>query len=117
MSKITASELPITLDGEERMMRHTLRSATTITRHFGGFQPCLERIRALDLDSFVVVLRAGLGADDKEAKTLADKAYRTGLFALSGPLSTFVVQSANGGRSLDENTTEGEEPKDAGNAD
>jgi len=114
MSKLDAGQITVTLDGEEVVLKPTIAAAKNISRLLGGFQAAHQALFAQNLDAYVTVVRHGLGMKtEAEAKGLEDRVFRTGLRALVGPLTDFILILANGGRPLEE-AAEGEgEGKDA----
>jgi hypothetical protein len=113
MSKITAGQVAITLDGEPRHLTPTLNAATGISRQFGGLQAAQQRVLAQDLDAYVAIVRFGLGLrTDAEAKGLAEKVFAAGVRDMALPLVEFLIILANGGKPVEDKA----EPEgDAGN--
>ncbi|WP_127524580.1 hypothetical protein [Mesorhizobium sp. Z1-4] len=93
-----AGNVPITLDGEECVLRPTLKAAQTISRQAGGLMAAIEAITKFDFDAITQIIALGL---DRPVKDVADEVWRTGLSELSAPAVTFVSILANGGRPLD----------------
>jgi hypothetical protein len=96
-----AGNVPIELDGEERVLTPSLRAATTLSRQAGGLMGAVERCGRLDFDTIRSVIGLGLGLTEHGSKDLPEKVYRTGLMALSGPAIRFLHILSNGGRPID----------------
>lgn len=115
MSKITTGEVSIILGDDDKTLVPTLGAATRISRAFGGFQAAHQKLLASDLDAFVTVIQHGLGLKtEAETKGLREKVWSAGISSLMLPLVEFVSILANGGRPIEEATTE-DEGKSKGN--
>ena len=109
--KINSGEVPVVFNGEDLVLKPTLRAATTISRQFDGFANARAKLLAEQLDAVVFILRLGLNLSDRDARDLPDKVYENGITAeLLIPLIKYVAVLGNGGRPLPD------EPED-GNAD
>lgn len=106
MSRVTAGEVAITLNGEERILKPTLGAATRVNKAFDGYQNANRRVAALDLEAYVFIIRQGLGLADGDEKDLREHVWRAGVTNLSGPVATYVAILANGGRPLDDQPSE-----------
>jgi hypothetical protein len=107
--RLGAGDVSITLDGEEKVLRPTLRAAQSISRQSGGIAAAIEAIGKVDFDALVSVIALGLGIQDhRETKDLAERVWRTGMTELSGPAIRYLAILANGGRP-NEGSTEGGE--------
>lgn len=117
-SKINSGETPIFFDGEDMVLRPTLRAATTINRQFDGFQNARNALVRENFDAVVFILRMGLNLSDKDARNLPDRVYENGITAeLLIPLIKYVAVLGNGGRALpdepeDNQTGEPNSPND-----
>jgi len=110
MSKLTDGEVAITLNGQDRFLRPTLKAMTNINRHFKGIANARTAIVDADFEGICVLLRFGLDLSDKEAAALPERVYRHGLTNdLLLPLVTYVAVLMNGGRPLPED--DGAPPK------
>lgn len=99
-AKLGAGNVEIELDGEASTLKPTLRAARTISRQFGGFQKAIEAIGAMDLEAYIAVVMAGVGAKPADAEEMAEAVYATGLPDLTEPLIQYLTNLANGGRPL-----------------
>jgi hypothetical protein len=100
-ARLGAGDVEITLAGEKRTLRPTLAAAITISRLSGGLLGALHRVGQLDVDTMVLVTRAGLDLTDLGAKGLDEKVFTAGLGYADGlakPLTTYLENLANGGR-------------------
>lgn len=110
---VRKGELQITLDGKPRTLRATLRAAQMVNDGFGGFRAALEGVTRFDMNTFSVVIGAGLNTKTQEdLNKVAEQVYATGLAELSGPVTKFISMLMNGGRDPAEKT----DPKDKGGA-
>jgi len=101
MAKLNAGDVVITINGEERVLKPTLRALTVISSQYNGLAKARELIVAQDFAAAVYVIRHGLNLNDREAKTLPDEIYANGLtFDLLAPLLRFVGILANGGKPM-----------------
>jgi hypothetical protein len=101
MAQILSGHVEIVLDGEKVTLAPTLFAATTICKHFGGFQAAIGKISAFDLESYAAVVRAGLGyKTEKDAAGLLDQVFASGVLNLFSPLSEYLMILANGGKPL-----------------
>jgi len=110
MAKATlgAGNVEIELDGQTVVLKPTLRAAQTISRQSGGILGAVERIGKFDLDTMIQVVTLGLNATGKEAQTIPDKVWETGMTELVAPVTKFLSILANGGRPVDEDGGEGD---------
>lgn len=108
-AQLGAGDVQITLDGETRTLRPTLRAAKGISAQFGGFQKAFENIAALDLDAYIAVVSLGLDAKGDEAKEVPDLVWRTGMPNLTEPIARYLSNLANGGRPIDDAGGSGDE--------
>jgi hypothetical protein len=100
MPQLTAGDVPITLAGERRVLRPTLRAVTTISASCGGLRKAMTAIGECDIGVMTTVIRAGLNLTDQEAKKVPELIYETGVLELTGPLIDFLINLANGGKPL-----------------
>lgn len=103
MSKLSAGEVEIVLDGETRVLRPTLAAMSTLSRMHGGLGGVRDALVAQNFDVVCNVIRHGLGLKDADEKPLRAKVWRTAMDgALLIPLIRYVAILGNGGRPLDE---------------
>jgi hypothetical protein len=101
MAKLSAGDVVITINGQERVLKPTLRALTVISSQYNGLFKAREMIVQQDFAACVFIIRHGLNLNDREAKTLPDEIYENGLtFDLLGPLIRFMGILANGGKPL-----------------
>ena len=107
MPKLNEGDVIITLDGEEKTLKPTLRAITMISANFGGLAKAREAIVAQDFHAAVAVIRWGLNLTDKEAKALPDQVFASGVNAdLQIPLIRYLGILANGGKPLPDDPVE-----------
>jgi hypothetical protein len=100
-SKITAGETVVTLNGEDLVLRPTLRAVTQISRLYGGLAKARAELVAENLDAVVTILRLGTGMSDRDAKDLGERVYQNGITAqLLVALIKYVAVLGNGGKPL-----------------
>ncbi|QKV17857.1 hypothetical protein [Oricola thermophila] len=107
--KIGAGNVEIELDGVPYTLKPTLRAARMVSQNFGGFQKALAAIGNLDLDAYVSVIAAGVGAKASDVNEIAEAVWRTGMPGLADPVVTYLTNLANGGRPLDNAGGSGDE--------
>ena len=106
---LDASTVTIKLDGVDRDLVCTIDSVIVMSRAYGGMMNLYERVKALDLDAFTVIIRAGLMLDGPEAEALMEKVWKTGLTNLMPGVAEFTLLAASGGvRHDDSDEAEGE---------
>lgn len=100
-SKLNAGDVVVTINGEERTLRPTLRALTMISSQYNGLAKARELLVAQDFGAVVFIIRHGANMNDREAKTLPDEIYENGLtLDLIVPLLRFVGVLANGGKPM-----------------
>ena len=108
--RLNSGEIPINFNGEDLVLRPTLRAATTISRQFDGFANARQALVRENHDAVVFILRLGLNLSDRDARDLPEKVYENGITAeLLIPLIKYVAVLGNGGRPLPD------EPEDNNN--
>ena len=100
-SKITLGEVPITLDGDEIVLRPTMRAMTQISRTYGGLAKARTEIAQENIDAIAYVIRVGAGMNDRDAKDLGDRIFATGTADMIVPLIRYVAILGNGGKPLE----------------
>ncbi len=117
MARINAGDVVITLAGEERILKPTLRAVTMISSQFGGLAKARDALAAQDFQAAATVIRWGLNMPDSEAKKLPDMIFETGLgIDLLVPLIRFIGILANGGKPLPDDPVEMQDVSAEGNA-
>ena len=101
MAKLNAGDVVVTINGEDRVLRPTLRALSMISAQFNGLAKARELLVAQDFAAAVFIIRHGLNLNDREARALPDEVYANGLTAeLLIPLLRFVGILANGGKPM-----------------
>lgn len=101
MAQINAGEVSVTLNGEELVLKPTLRAMTMISRQFSGLAEARRQLVSENIDAVVYILRTGAGLSDKEARGLDEKVFQNGITAdLLVPLIRYVAIVGNGGKPL-----------------
>lgn len=117
-ARLGAGDVEITLDGQARTLKPTLKAAIAISRMTGGLAGAMARVSQLDFDVIVAIIRAGLDLSDVGAKDLEAKVYRSGVgfeSGLANQVNSYLSNLANGGKPREEakddeaNPPEGEE--------
>lgn len=101
-----AGNVEITLGGEQLTLRPTLQAALTVSRQGGGIRGAMTRAMDMDLDTLVMVIRAGIGTDEaKRLKNLDTMVFEAGLTDAGGAVVSrvmeFLANLARGGRPVD----------------
>lgn len=89
-AELGAGDIPITIDGQEYILRPTLAAATTLSRN-NGLQGSVQRCLSLDFEEIVRVVEAGLG---RSSRDLREKLYKTGMRNINAPCITFLTNLA-----------------------
>ena len=96
---IGSGNVTIVLDGEEVVLKPSLKAAQTISKTSGGIIPAINAIGRFDLETMVTVIALGLGkTGTRDLQDLAEKVYSTGITELVEPVTQFLTIVANGGR-------------------
>jgi hypothetical protein len=99
-----AGDVPITLDGEECVLRPSSLAAQALSRQYDGLRGCIDAVLRLNMDVIVQVVAHGLGipSGSREMKTLPEKVWRTGVTDDTGALAercvAYLRVLAGGGR-------------------
>lgn len=115
------SPTTITLGEDLYSLRPTLGAAIAINRAFGGLQPALDRIVAVDITALATVIAAGT-SDTSEAtvRRIVEGVFVEGASGLVAPLSAYILTLADAGRAAakaaGKGDGDGEEGAGAGNA-
>lgn len=119
MTKALSSDVEITLDGRDFVLRSSLKAATAISSHFGGFISAYQHLASGSLDAFQYVIRQGVPKaqqDDISTQDMNAMIWRTGTPKLVGPVTKYLSRLQNGGRDPDEDDSQADtEDGDAGN--
>lgn len=107
-AKLGAGDVQITLGGQARTLRPTLRAAQAISQRYGGFNKALETVSNFDLEVFTTVIIAGLGVSGNDAKEIPELVWSTGMPELTEPVTRYLAILANGGKPLDMDGGSGE---------
>lgn len=100
-SRITSGEIPITLNGEDLVLKPNMKAFGAINRQFDGLQAARAALVRENSDAVVFILRFGLNLSDRDARDLPDRVYENGITAdLLIPLIKYVAVLGNGGRAL-----------------
>lgn len=117
MSKITAGETLVTLNGDAILLRPTMRAATQLSRLYGGLAKVRAELVAENFDAVVATLRLGAAMTDRDARDLGERVYENGLTGeLLVGLIKFVAMLGNGGKPLPEEPVDNATGDNAGNA-
>lgn len=115
MSKLTASNVTITLDGEKVILKPTPRAALAISNQFEGLQGAVPRLASQDIAAASFVIAAGAGIRGEAAKGLNDRIFAAGISDLAPSLIEFIVILMNGGKRPDSLLANDETGDDEGN--
>lgn len=96
---IGSGNVTITLDGEDVVMKPSLKAAQTISKTSGGIIAAVQAVGRMDFDTVVTVIALGLGkTGTRDVQDIAEKVYATGITELVEPVTRFLTIVANGGR-------------------
>lgn len=113
MSEISRGEVEITLAGQTRTLKPTLRAFTRLGSLYPTYRDLLEKLSEGDYPAVLVVLREGLGLTDKQTQQLPDLLFSTGLSPkLLASLVDYVIRLFNAGKSAEEVRDERLAPQD-----
>lgn len=106
-----AGNIPVTIDGEELVLRPTMEACTALSRVAGGLGGLQQKLQAVDFDTIHLIVTYGLGYKPPGPRELQAKIYRSGLLNMVKPCSDFVTIVWNGGQPLaDEDAGDGPPP-------
>ena len=106
-SKITAGQMLVSLNGEDLVLKPTLRATTQISRQYGGLAKARQELVAENFDAVVFILRLGAGMSDRESKDLGERVYQNGVTGeLLVALIKYVAVLGNGGKPLPDEPTD-----------
>lgn len=106
-ARIAQGEVTITLNGEERVLRPSIRAIQTLSSGFSGMAELRAALVREDFNAAVATIRWGLNLSEREAKELPEQVYKNGLDAeLLVPLIKFVGNLSRGGKPLPEDLDE-----------
>lgn len=95
-------------DTADYVLKPTPLVIKTLCATYGGLRPCIERVQALDLNMALHAITLGVGVKGRAATELEDRFWQTATANLIGPLTSFLLVLANGGRPI----TEADDKKD-----
>jgi hypothetical protein len=106
-----AGDIPITLGGEEHVLKPTLEACIGISNLKGGLTAAVARCHALDFDTICEIVALGLGATSgAQKKLIREGVYSAGLINVSTECILFIRTVANGGvRPVDDDEDGGQE--------
>lgn len=92
------SDIPITMGGDEYVLKPSLEACLAISRLAGGLMETRRRIMQLDFDTVCEVLAAGLSLNPGQRQRMLPKlVYETGVINLTGACIDFTLIVGNGG--------------------
>lgn len=100
----------IELDGKPFTLSPTLQACIRISRIGGGLNAAVQRCLALDMDTICEIITAGVGFNPNQAKMVPEAVFKTGLILLSAPCIDFINIIGNGGRPIEDDEGESDEP-------
>lgn len=101
MSKLSAGDVTVTLNGKDHVLRPTLRALDLVSSQFGGLQKAHELIVARNFTAMVFMINAGLNYSGRAAQAISQEVYDHGVNNdLVIPLVTFNAILGNGGQPL-----------------
>lgn len=103
MSKpeIGAGDVPITIDGNDVVLRPTLEACLSINKNYGNLQTALNRLIAFDFDTTCDIIKIGLGLNPNQAKDLPKAVFEAGVIDLRPACLDFIHNILNGGRPIE----------------
>jgi hypothetical protein len=99
-----AGDVPIVIDGDEYVLRPSLRAAQQISRKEGGIVGAINRVLQMDIDTVTQIVIVGIGLTEIGAKklNLHERLWQAGMTDDSGRICDLCVKYlrilANGGR-------------------
>lgn len=101
MSKLTAGDVTITLNGKDYTLSPTVKALELVSTQYGGLQKVHELIVARNFNAMVFVINAGLNYSGRAAQKISQEVYEHGINNdLIVPLVTFNAILGNGGQPL-----------------
>jgi hypothetical protein len=111
MSQIN-SDTTIQLDGEDFVLRASLKAATSVSAAFSGFNGAYQALRDGRLDAYQFIVRAGATKESMRRTStddLNEAVWRTGITNLAEKVAKYVSVLQNGGRDPEEATLDGDQ--------
>ncbi len=109
-----AGDVTLELGSEHLVLRTTLAAGLAISRQSGGIRGAIDKVMALDFDTILSVIRAGVGKDVKRYPNLDEMVYQNGLLDTQGDvlskLVEYLTNLARGGRPAETEGGEEENP-------
>lgn len=105
VTTLADGEMEVPLHGGTVVLTSNLLACKILCRQFGGIQAALQRVAAGDVEALILIVRAGLGiTSDAQAKAqdIDERVFRTGILVLTSPLTEFLLNTANGGKTMAE---------------
>ena len=92
--KIGDGDVPITIDGQELVLKPSYKAALALSRS-EGLVLLSSRCQSLDVDAMTKVVAEGLGRNPSD---LGERIYKSGLTNVREACVLFIAALANGGR-------------------
>lgn len=87
----------IQLVGETIELSCTPNAAFKLSRSDGGIAGMFNKLRQMDIEAYLMVIRAGANLSDKDSADLVAKVFRTGMMQLLVPLTDYLTLLCSGG--------------------
>lgn len=110
-----AGDIPITLDGEEYVLKPSLAACIAISGIAGGLNQAVQRCYQMNFETIVEVICLGLSATSgPQKREVGEKVYKTGVIHVAADAIHLIRTIANGGQRPkdEEGTGEGDPPLD-----
>ena len=111
-AKLGAGNVPIKINGEERVLRPSLHACQQISRATGGVMSAIEAVQRVDIDAMAAIAAIGLGLEGQAAKDLPEQMWQDGPQEFVVPLMKYLGMIANGGRPADGGEEAGDPPSE-----
>lgn len=95
MSKTLYGTLEIALGDDTYTLVPTLGAVRAIEAHFGGLRGASQAVNALSVDGCAVIIAGGAGLAGKDAESIAEKVWQTGVLDVSIKLTAYLVALYN----------------------
>lgn len=104
MSKTLRGTMTVTLLDDEYTLKPTLDAVRKIEARFGGLRGALEALSGMSVEVCAIVIAAGAGLGQRQAKELPEAVFETGVADVTAQLLPYisVLMNPSGAEADDE---------------
>lgn len=109
-----SGDIELDLGDTHLVLKCTLQAGLSISRQAGGIRGAIDKVMAMDIDTIVSVIRAGVGPEARKLKDLERMVFENGLTDAQGEVLGKIVEYlfnlARGGRPAPTDEEESQDP-------